>query len=60
MWGSNKASGNLNTLVTQYLKSNGVSDKYLEQRIGRTNLDSNKDLAEAYAKLTGKDISGLT
>lgn len=60
MWSSNKASGNLNTLVTQYLKSNGVSDKYLEQRIGRTNLDSNKDLAEAYAKLTGKDISGLT
>ena len=58
--GRKSFESNLNTVLTDKLKGIGISDEELNKKIGRSNLKSNKDLAEAYAQLIGKDVSGLT
>lgn len=53
-------TGNLNTLVTDVLKNVGVTESQLQEVIGTTHLDSNEDLARAYAKMSGIDVSKAT
>jgi hypothetical protein len=53
-------SGNLNKKVIDDLKNEGLSDKDLENLIGRKEIKSDEDLAKAYAQLTGTDISKAT
>ena len=55
-----KTSSDLNKKVTDDLKNIGITDDQLNKIIGTSNLDSNKKLAEAYAKISGTDIEGAT
>lgn len=52
--------GNLNEKVTDDLKALGVTVDELNDIIGTSNIDSNKKLAEAYAKISGVNIEGAT
>ena len=50
----------LNKKVTNDLKTLGITDDQLNNIIGTSNIDSNKKLAEAYAKISGVNIEGAT
>ena len=52
--------GNLNEKVTDDLKALGVTVDELNNIIGTSNIDNNKKLAEAYAKISGVNIEGAT
>lgn len=57
MWNQ---TGNLNKKVIKDLQSQGISNEDLEKLIGTSSLKSDEDLAKAYAKLAGIDISQAT
>ena len=57
MWNQ---TGNLNKKVINDLKNEGLSDKDLENLIGRKEIKSDEDLAKAYAQIAGVDISKAT
>jgi len=54
-WGNNK-----NTLVTDILGDIGMSEKEIQERLGYSKLDSDQQLAEAWAKLNNIDLSQAT
>ena len=53
-------SGNLNEKVTDDLKTLGITDDQLNDIIGTSNIDNNKKLLEAYAKISGINLEGAT